>query len=234
MSLYKWALNRKCFFATVNSEALIDYYNSYFKCGKEKFFLVYDAMTLTSEESMTICRRDTYREPYIFFGGKAFRDVDTFCKIVKLLPKIRFKAVILKAMITPEMKNLKNLEVLHDIDRDKFNNILCNASLCCIPLSATIPCGLSVMQKAMLMGIPIISTDTPSMKTIIPNDDYGFLLSRGDSKGMASKIITLLNNKELYDKIVENGHKRMMKFSPENVGKQLIDVLDNLNNNNHA
>ena len=226
--MYKWALNKRNFIATVNSESLIDYYDSFFKCGKGKFHVVYDSMTLSDEEKSAISCRDEDREPYVFFGGKAFRDVNTFLKIVDLLPNVKFKAVVLPDMLPKNMKTYSNLEVFCNIERHEFNAIMSNAMICCIPLSATVPCGLSVIQKAMLMGIPVVSTITPSMRTIIPDNRYGFLYPQGDAESMADGIVKLLNTKGLYDKTVLNGFKSMERFTPENVARQLYNALNEI------
>ena len=228
-NLYKWALGRKNFFVTVNSEQLPDYYCKYFYCKKEKFSTVYDAMYLYPQDFDCLKKRKDDRTPYVFFGGKAARDVKTFTEVVKLLPNVRFKAVIPSGMVLPEMKSLKNLEVRSDIPMDDFNRIMCMSSVVCIPLNSMRPCGLSVMQKGILMQLPIVSTETPSMRIIIPDDNYGYLLSMGDAKGLANKVESLLNDKSLSSRICDNALKRFDKlFTPQAVGMQLADVIDKI------
>ena len=223
--LYKLALNNKHFHATVNSPGLIEYYSELFHCNRNKLHLVYDSMDLSESEQEMIRSRDDKNEPYVFFGGKAFRDVDTFIEIVRLLPNVKFKAVILESMIVPEMASLSNLEVYHDLEKTDFYQILDNASICCIPLKASIPCGLYVMQHAILMGIPIVSTETFSMRTIVPDDNHGFLMKRGDATGIAKKIEMLLNNRDLCEKIVNNAKDNMKNMTPEAVGKQICHTI---------
>ena len=227
--LYKIALKSKYFFVTVNAPGLVDLYSNMFHCSKEKFHVVYDSMSLSKEEQkMMVEQKKSSECPYVFFGGKAFRDIPTFLQIVKLLPDIKFKAVVLKEMLVPEMYELKNLEVFHDLEKDKFYEILNSASVCCIPLKSIAPCGLYVMQHAILMNVPVVSTETPSMRTIIPNDDCGYLLPKGDSQGMAKRVYELLTNKEKAERIVERAKINMEKFTPEAVAKQLCNVLDRM------
>ena len=228
--LVRWALHSKNFQVTVNSPALVDFYAKVFHCDKKKFHVVYDSMSLDEKEKQMVRDRQPEDEPYVFFGGKAFRDVDTFLKIVKLLPDVKFKAVVLKRMMTPEMENLKNLEVYHDIEATEFYKILNNASVCCIPLKASVPCGVGVMQHAILMNIPIVSTETMSMRTIVPDDEHGFLLPRGDAKGMAQKIELLLQDQRLCQAVTAKAKKNMENMTPEAVGKQICDVLDKVIN----
>lgn len=185
-------------------------------------------MSLSPKEKQRNYEHRIVERPYVFFGGKAFRDIKTFIKIVKLLPAVQFKAVILKNMIMPEMNNLNNLEVYHDLNTEEFYNILNDASVCCIPLKASIPCGLFVMQHAILMNVPIVATDTMSMRTIIPDDTHGFLLPRGDAEGMAEKIELILRDDKIRKVITYNAKENMKNMTPDAVGKQICDVLDEI------
>ncbi len=150
---------------------------------------------------------------------------------METLPNVRFKAVILKDMVIPQMSKYKNLEVICNVEREMFYEILNDAAICCIPLNAMIPCGVSVMQCAILMNVPIVSTDTPSMRTIVPNDEFGFLLPKGDYMGMSQRIEQLLNNNLLYKSVVTRANENMKNFSPEIVANQLCNVIDNIGNN---
>lgn len=230
--LYKIALKSKSFMVTVNAPGLSQFYSNIFNCSPQKFYVVYDSMSLSEEETGLLHAQKALdkKDPYVFFGGKSFRDIPTFLQVVRLLPNVKFKAVILKDMILPEMAQLKNLEVLHDLEINEFYRILSNATVCCIPLKANVPCGLYVMQHAILMGIPIVSTETPSMRTIIPNDDYGFLLPREDSFGMANKVENLLHDEDLIRKVTSAAKINMEKFTPESVAEQLCDVIDTIKN----
>lgn len=98
-----------------------------------------------------------------------------------------------------------------------------------IPLKASIPCGLFVMQHAILMNVPIVATDTMSMRTIVPDDNYGFLLPRGDAKGMAEKIELILRDDKIRKVITYNAKENMKNMTPDAVGKQICNVLDEIN-----
>lgn len=225
--LYKLALGSANFEASVNSPQLIDFYSKMFDCNANKLHLVYDAMEIT-KWNLNILKTENCDDKYVFFGGKAFRDVNTFVKIAKLLPEVNFRAVVLQRMITQEMRETGNIEILHDLSIEEFYGELANASVCCIPLNALVPCGVSVMQQAMLMGVPIVSTETPSMRTIIPNDEHGFLLSRGDAEGMAARVKQLLTDKSLQERVSAHAKEYMKNFTYEEVAKQLCVVLNTL------
>lgn len=222
--LYGKALRSDNFIATVNAPGLVDYYAKQFNCPKSHFAVIYDSMYLKpAEEKMLAVKKDGN---YVFFGGSAARDVPTFLKLVEEMPNVRFMAVITRQMVTPEMSMFKNLEVLCDIPEEEFYSRLCNATVCCIPLDSKAPCGLYTMQKAIMLHTPIVSTDTWSMRTIIPDDNCGYLLPMGDAKAMAEKVSLLMDNEELRKTVIANAKKNFSKFEPHNVGKQLCDALD--------
>lgn len=224
--IYKWALNTKDFHMTVNSEPLIDYYSEWFKCSKDRFFLVYDAMTLNKEDKSFMEQRGSRNDFYVFGGGKEQRDIQGFFKIVELLPNIKFKAVFRRRDLPEVLPQYPNLELYHDTTREEFNQMLAGASVCCIPLKSISPCGLSVVQKAMLMEINIVSTETPSMRTIIPSDDYGYLLPIGQIEEMAKKIQFLHDNNLVLLSQRSNAIAQMEKFAPKHVASQLCRALD--------
>lgn len=88
------------------------------------------------------------------------------------------------------------------------------------------PCGVSVMQQAILKDVPIVSTDTPSMRVLVPNANYGFLLPRGDAKGMAEKINLLLKDKRIKETVTRNAKENMKSMTHEEIDKQIISALD--------
>jgi glycosyltransferase involved in cell wall biosynthesis len=224
--IYKWALHTQHFHMTVNSQPLVDFYSEWFGCKKDRFFVVYDSMALNATEKKILESRGTRNEFYVFCGGKEQRDIEGFLKVVEMMPDVKFKAVFRKRDMPADYHPLKNLELYHDTTREEFYQIMAGASVCLLPLKSTSPCGLSVAQKAMLMELNIISTETPSMRTLIPNDDYGFLLPMYDYESIAKKIEALRDNKSLCHFQREKALERMRIFSAKNVGKQLCNAIE--------
>lgn len=223
--LYKQALKDPFFKMTVNAEPLKEYYANTFNCSKDKFSVVHDAMALNDNDKVLLSQQNT--QPYVFCGGKEQRDVDCFLRIVDRLPQINFRAVFQEKMIPVDFKPRKNLQILLDISTESFYEILCNAKVCCIPLKAVTPCGLFVMQKAMLMNIPIVSTETPSMRTIIPNDSFGYLHLMGDDEYMANSIEKLMNKESLRHSLIIKAKEHIEKeFSPSLISKQLCSAIE--------
>lgn len=223
--IYKKAFQSDNFHMTVNSEPLIKYYADWFGCGEDRFFLVNDSMVLNDNDKQIIFERGDRSDFYVFCGGKEMRDIEGFFKIVEMMPDIKFKAVFRKKDLPGGLPDFPNLELYHDTTREEFYRIMAGASICLIPLKSKSPCGLSVVQKAMLMGLNIISTDTPSMRTLIPTVDYGYLLPMFDYNGIIKSIREVYNNKSVREQQRQNAKKRMEIFSPDNVAKQLCNAI---------
>ena len=217
--IYKDAFRAKGFYANVNGEGLPEMYAQIFRCGIERFPIVYDSMSISDE--LLQMSKVPKKEEYTFCGGRNERDVESFVEIVKRMPDMKFKCIIGKKMVTDEMCTLNNLEVMTDVSLDEFNRTLCGASYCCIPLKGKAPAGLLAMQRAALMGIPIVSTETYSMRTIIPDDEYGFLCRQGDVDTMVQKLQWLIDNPEKKKTMVEKTVSRMSIFTLESVGRQI-------------
>ena len=82
------------------------------------------------------------------------------------------------------------------------------------------------MQHTILLNIPIVSTETFSMRTIIPNDDCGYLMPMDDIQGMSEKVQMLMDNEVMRNKLTGNALANFDKFSSKKVGKQLCDSIE--------
>lgn len=218
--LYKKAFDENRFFVTVNADGLTGLYSKMFGVDEDKFYLVYDSMGNNKGISAVYKKKD-----YVFCGGKMQRDYDCFARVVRRCPQIQFKAVFLEHFITDEMRSLKNLEVYHDIPFDVYYKLQNEAKVTCIPLNADTPCGLYTMQHAALTDTVIVSTDTMSMRTVIPSDDYGYLCDRGDDKTMAERVSFLMTHEAERQSMARHAKNNMEKFKPREVAKQLADAM---------
>lgn len=76
-----------------------------------------------------------------------------------------------------------------------------------------------VLLEAMHFGLPCISFDSASGARNILGEDVGILISNRDIKIMASKIVNLLNNKELLLKYQNKSLNKVKEYSIENIYK---------------
>lgn len=66
-----------------------------------------------------------------------------------------------------------------------------------------------VLQEAMAMKLPIITTDIPGPSEVIEDGISGVLVPSHDSKALKEKMVSLMQNKELCDIYAANGRDRV-------------------------
>lgn len=84
-----------------------------------------------------------------------------------------------------------------------------------------------VTLEAMACGTPVISTKVGIMKELIKHGENGLLVD-WDPRDIAEKIIFLLENKELREKMGERGRKTVKKFEFKKMIKNYADVYRRL------
>lgn len=85
-----------------------------------------------------------------------------------------------------------------------------------------------VLLEAMSVGRPIVATNVGPIPEIIQDGKNGFLVSPRDSKKLAEKIIILLKDKNLREKMGNAGKERLKEFSIEKMVRETEGVYDNL------
>lgn len=81
------------------------------------------------------------------------------------------------------------------------------------------------MQKAIMLHTPIVSTDTFSMRTIVPDDTCGYLLPMGDVEGLRSKLTVLLADEKLRKQVADAALANFDKFTPGSVGRRIVEEI---------
>jgi len=84
-----------------------------------------------------------------------------------------------------------------------------------------------VLQEAMQVGLPIVSTNNGGQVDIVKDGENGFLVEVGDADAIASKINQLLSDPKLYLKIKVNNLIKIAQFSTDNICNQYLKLVDN-------
>ena len=66
----------------------------------------------------------------------------------------------------------------------------------------------NVLVESSYYGVPMVSTDVGSTTDLIVNGETGLLVSQKDPQELATALKTVLTNKDLAQKLVENAHKK--------------------------
>jgi len=84
-----------------------------------------------------------------------------------------------------------------------------------------------VIIEAMASGLPVISTKIGGPTEIITDSNNGFLVAPNNAKILAEKIIFLLNNKSIREKMIKNGIDTVLKQFDIKLTTRKIEELYN-------
>lgn len=158
-------------------------------------------------------------------------------KLIEVHTKIKKEFENLKLIIIgdgPEMDKLKKLA------RSSGNNIIFTGridhseipiylSACDIFVLNTKYEGMShVLLEAMMIGIPIITTNAGGNSEIIKDGKNGLLFFPDNKEQLKEAIIKLLNNNELSDKFAMNSKIKIKKYEWNTLVDKTLNVLENL------
>jgi len=80
--------------------------------------------------------------------------------------------------------------------------------------------------EALAMRKPLITGDSPAAREILRDKENCILVPMANPKALAKAILRLKENKELGQKIAENGYRLFKeKLSPKAIGKELKSIL---------
>lgn len=86
----------------------------------------------------------------------------------------------------------------------------------------------NVLIEAMSTGIPTISTDcTPGGPSFLTKEgERGILIPKNDKKAMIDAIINLIDNKKLYDQLVQRGPQIRYELDPSKIKAEWISAFN--------
>lgn len=81
-----------------------------------------------------------------------------------------------------------------------------------------------VLCEAMCLGVPVISTPTAGPKEILANNNFG-LLTDFTPQSILDAIKKLISDKELKERLVENGRRRVEDFSIDKMMESFYSLI---------
>ena len=127
----------------------------------------------------------------------------------------------LKAMETCEKLGIES-KVKFLGKSNQVYQILCYSDLFVLP-SASESFGLAALE-AMMMRVPVISTNVGGLPEVNIDGESGYLFDLGDVEGMAQKSIALLNDEQKLESMKDNALTLAKRFDIEKVVNQYIAV----------
>lgn len=107
----------------------------------------------------------------------------------------------------------KNCEQVYITGYQPSGEVAKFMSACDLLVHPTYREGISVvLQEAMAMKLPIITTDVPGPSEVIEDGISGVLVPSHSDKALLDKMLELMENKELCHSFAENGRERAEKY----------------------
>jgi len=82
-----------------------------------------------------------------------------------------------------------------------------------------------VLLEAMAMGVPFVATDVGGVRDILTPRQSEFVTAEGELAAFTQKVIELLNNDSLRDKLRQEGLAKVKEFDRETVADLLASAL---------
>ena len=83
---------------------------------------------------------------------------------------------------------------------------------------------MSVVE-AMALGLPVVSTNVGGIPYLLTHNQTGLLVGDNDIENMAECIISLIENPDLVQKLVQNAHAVIRDSDIQTVARQWLEIL---------
>ena len=161
-----------------------------------------------------------------------FRPVKRIMDVVKIFEKIlnEIPAKLIMVGEGPDKEKAMEYCAKQGIDdsvkfigkSNQVFEVLCYSDLFILP-SETESFGLAALE-AMMMKVPVISSNTGGLSEVNVEGKTGFLFDVGDIDGMAKKSIELLNNEDLLEQFKTNAQNEARKFDLNQIVDRYIAI----------
>ena len=216
MSTYNIPQNKIC---TVHNGIALDFFN--IKTDKKEYL-----------KSLNI---DYNNQILIGFAGRLI-PLKQCDKIIQLLSKITNKNnfLLLVAGDGPQMNDLKELTTKLNLNdnivflgtRNDINKFFSIVDIFVLPSQVeAFPC---VVQEAMASKLPVVAFNVGGVSEIVRDEQDGFLIKPDDFKSFQQKLMFLMENKDIREKMGKSASQRAQEFSMQKTVKKISDIYDDI------
>ncbi len=174
-------------------------------------------------------RRDSEQAYILHIGNNGF--YKNRAGVLRIFARIRDKLRIELIMAGPspgpelaslvrELRLTKHVHFVEDPDDDQIIELYCNAVLLLFP-SIYEGFGWPPLE-AMTCGCPVVCSTAGSLPEVV--GEAALKCNADDYDQMARNCITVLEDADLANELVQRGYEQVKKFSLERMGKELINV----------
>ena len=173
---------------------------------------------------------DSRYEKQIIFAGRLSKEkgILTILEIIKELPSDIHLLIIGSGpeenTVVESTKNKENVHFLGYQPKEKTIPLIRGSTALIQPSFAE---GISAtLLEAMACKTPIIATNIGGNKELLGNNNAGMLIEPGDSKVLLKKIVELVNDKNLQEKISTSAYTEVQKYDWSNIGQRYVDLYE--------
>jgi glycosyltransferase involved in cell wall biosynthesis len=83
-----------------------------------------------------------------------------------------------------------------------------------------------VVIEANAMGTPAVAYNVAGLNTSIRNGETGILVENGNVSALANTVISLIEDKDLRNRLAENALKYSKHFSWDNAAKVFSEIVE--------
>lgn len=186
------------------------------------------------EDILNIQPHKSIEHPSILYVGglTKIKGIDILLNAVPLIIKKIPNLHIYIAGSGPEGGNLKglvkelnieeNVKFLGFISEEEKFSYYKSVDVCAFP-SKYEPFGI-VLLEAMACGKPVVASNVGGIPFVVEDGKTGLLFESGNVEELAEKIIMLLRDEELREKMGEAGRERAKEFTWDKIAEQTVDL----------
>jgi len=132
----------------------------------------------------------------------------------------------------PERADLERLaQELGIADQVRFTGRLDSVEMAALYRSATLSLNTALADnmpnsvlEALACGLPVVSTEVGGVPFLVRHGETALLVRPGNAEGMAEAMARLIEDNDLRNTLIRNGHDYMQAFTWEQVGPQWLDT----------
>jgi len=209
---------------TVISKESFDYYTS---LGYKVFQIpnAIDILSLSLDE-------DRIYPKQVIFAGRLSKEkgIKTLIEICKKLPNDIHVIIIGEG---PETENIKKIESehnnIHYLGSKTHSQTISLIKGSDVLIQPSFSEGISsTLLESMACKTVVIASNVGGNIELIQDQESGFLIEPTDHEMFCEKIIKLISNKSLREKLTTSSYETVKKYDWKNVGKQYLDLYNSL------
>lgn len=102
------------------------------------------------------------------------------------------------------------------------------ADVFCLPSVLATEVFPLTLLEASASGLPLVVSDLTTFKCIVEDGYNGFFTERGNQKKLAERIIYLLQNDDIRERMGRNARRKSEKYSWESIAKEIEEIYEEL------